>query len=413
MKNDYHDHRIFLYWLAGTMLVAVASVIALVIVVDPYGIYHVIDRSGFNAIKPELSRYQNEIKLTQVIRLRPDVLFLGNSRAEIGFDPERVTMSRLRTSAYNLAIPGTGLATSLNQLEYLRKIGRVPKLIVLGVEFLDFIDPPGKPVDSNVSVTPESAQSVQKIFWRFDSLFSLASLIDAFRTLSMQSNADAATTTSRGFNPLKEYRALTRQEGYYGIFRQKAEENAKSYLKKANGTLSTNDFARLSTILEIAAQSGIEIKLVVYPYHAQVLALFEATGLSPAFKEWKTQVTRELSELRERYPEANVELFDFSGYSSYTCEYIPTKGDRTTNTRWYWEGGHFKKELGDLVLETILPELRSEPGGSSDEVFGFRLNQQNIGENDQRIANERLKCLRDNPSIFRDSVSIVAAARKS
>jgi len=47
-------------------------------------------------------------------------------------------------------------------------------------------------------------------------------------------------------------------------------------------------------------------------------------------------------------------LWDFSGCHSVTIEDVPASGDLRSEMRWYWEAGHFKKELGDLVLDKVL-----------------------------------------------------------
>lgn len=414
MMDKVHAFKRYLRWFGATVLLASVGVVGFVILVDPYGLYgHILEHASFNLVKPGLSRYQNEIKLTHAVALGPDVLIFGNSRAEIGFDPDGFALADKGVSAYNLAISGSGISNARGQLEYLERIGSKPKLIVLGVEFLDFIDASGKRPSLTLAFAPRSAlHPVERRFWRFDSLFSLTSLQDALRTLFIQGQDDPETTTARGFNPLKEYRAKARNEGYYGIFRQRAEENAKAFLKKAKGVLSMTDFIHLDAILVLAAQSDIEVRLVIYPYHAQMLALFEATGLWPTFQQWKQGLTQEISSLRQRYPAARVELFDFSGYSAYACERIPDQGDHKTITKWYWEGGHFKKELGEFVLGRVLSKSETAFTQISGSVFGVRLEQQNELENQRRIADERMRCLRDYPALFNESAALVTLARK-
>lgn len=412
MEEEAGNFRSYLFWIVATSVVAIVGVVGLVIIVDPYGLYGLASpRVGFNAIKPRLTRYQDEIKLTHAIALKPEILILGNSRAEIGFDPEGLALSSRGVSAYNLAIPGIGIAVSRRQLDHLHRKGINPKQLILGLEFLDFIDDLGRPTSVLARVDSIGKHPIDKRFWRFDCLFSLMSLKDALTTLIIQREKEPETMTSRGFNPLLQYQALVRNEGYYALFNQKAKENAKLYLRKASGSRSSTDFAHLRAILELAAQSGIDIKLFVYPYHSQVLSLFESAGLWPIFEDWKKQVTREVSALRHRYPAANVKFFDFSGYSFYNCERIPGKGDRITETRWYWEGGHFKKELGELVLERILSDSGNQFIKRSESRFGRELVQSTELANQRRIADERTTCLTAYPELFEESAELVATMR--
>ena len=86
---------------------------------------------------------------------------------------------------------------------------------------------------------------------------------------------------------------------------------------------------------------------MIYPYHAQLLLLFQETGLWLAFEDWKRLLVRTIDEERAAGRlRGEVTLWDFSGISEPTTETIPMPKDRTTELRWYWEGGHFKAALG-------------------------------------------------------------------
>jgi hypothetical protein len=412
------DFRHFLYWFAIFVLTGIVLVVTFVLIVDPYDQYRLIARPGFNLVKPGLARYQNELKLAKAVGMHPDVLILGHSRAEVGFDPEATVLARQGLSGYNLAIPGAGIANARKQMEYLRQNGIRPKVIILGMEFLDFMQAPSK---NDIFVAPNHSNvafpSANPWFWHFDTLFSLASVSDAVRTLLIQDNQEVETITSRGFNPLKQYRPIARDEGYYSLFQQRAQENAKVYLKKSAGSLALGDFAHLQAILDIAAELGSEVKLIIYPYHAQILVLFEETGLWPAFEDWKKILMKEIAVALRRHPRTNTALFDFSGYGSYNCEKIPARGDRTSTTEWYWEAGHFKGELGAIMLESLL----SSPEGSgkshfhaaaSEDMFGFQLDESTNAANSRRISRERLHCKQNYPELFTNAASLVVEARR-
>ncbi|HEX8873162.1 MAG TPA: hypothetical protein VF780_00940, partial [Nitrosospira sp.] len=341
-----------------------------------------------------------------------------NSRAEVGFDPEASVFVRHRLSAYNLAIPGTGILSVRKQAEYLHQIGIKPKAAIVGVEFLDFLEVHQARTAATSPVHPVDGDrhSVARWFWRFDSLFSLASLKDAIRTLFLQRDDEAETMTSRGFNPLKEYGPIVRSEGYFTLFRQRAQENTRTYLRKAQGLLSRSDFGHLRAILDLAAESGSDTTLIIYPYHAQILAIFEEVGLAHTFEEWKNLLISEVSAARLRHPDANIALYDFSGYGRYNCERIPAKGDRVSATRWYWEAGHFKKQLGDIVLASAFsgstgPRPVAHDVPETPGKFGFRLEESNRTRNIERIRLERSECMQDYPELFAEVAALVADER--
>ena len=403
----------YIRWFTASIVIGITITAALVVIIDPYAQYQIVVRPGFNLIKPGLTRYQQENKLMRAAQLRPDVLILGHSRAEVGFDPDASVFTQRGLTAYNLAIPGTGISTARAEVEHLDRAGIKPKVIILGVEFLDFMEAPQKRSAAAEHARPTvDPQGAMRWFWRFDSLFSIASIIDALHTLLIQFDPEMPIMTYRGFNPLQEYARMAREEGYFPLFQQRAQENTEIYLRKAKGSLSLADLAHLRAILDLAAKNASEVKLIIYPYHAQILALFEETGLMPPLEEWKNSLTREVSVARLHHPGASIALFDFSGYGNYNCERIPAKGHREAVTRWYWEAGHFKKELGDVVLDVVLssPGNPLPMGGAGEDrsnVFGFELNEANGEMNRRRIHLERSQCMRSYPELFMEVAALV------
>ena len=388
---------------SGALLVGV-----FVAIVDPYGLYGIVWRADFNAVKPGLSRYQSQIKQEHAQRLRPQLIILGNSRAEIGFDP-RARALAAHGAGYNLAIPGTGLATSASQFAQLLRAGVQPRTVIMGMEFIDFLNPAAAQEKHPApAAAPAPAPALGRAFWRVDTLFSLASLQDAVHTLRIQHDGEAATMSADGYNPLLEYGAHVRQDGYHKLFAQRAQESAASFQRKSTRSLATGDFLSLRIFLLAMAATQADIRLVIYPYHAQMLAMLEAAGLWPLFDAWKAQLVLEIGAVKAHYPDAHITLVDFSGYGAYNCEPIPAAQDRGAATRWYWEAGHFKKALGDIVLQRLMSDTAMV---ATDGQFGMPLDGASLEANRQRIAQERSVCAAAQPELFRFSRQLFATSR--
>ena len=396
----------FIRWMAASLLAGVLLTVLFVVVVDPYRLFRLVDIAGFNAVKPRPDHYQSEIKLAGARALRPAIVLMGNSRVDVGIDPDSKQLGAASRPAYNLAIPGTGVGTSREQFDHLRAAGAAPATMLLGVEFFDFLrDPDG--ADAPDKPPPTGLASHR---WKVDTVFSLDALLDAVKTLRIQNDANAGTMTARGFNPLFDYLRIAREEGYYAIFLQRARENARSFSLAPHGIVRTRDdssadWRDLDGLLDAAAREKTGIHLIIYPYHAQLMAMLEQTGLWPVFEQWKLRLLREVARLNAAHPEARVVLWDFSGYGALQCEAIPAKGDIAHGTRWYWESGHFKAALGERMLERIFGAAGAQ---SQPAAFGFRLNAANWNENRERIARERQACLAAEPAMFRDAAAMVA-----
>jgi hypothetical protein len=405
MPNADRSFAAYLRTLAMTVAVGVVAALALVVVIDPYRLYRVVELPGVNREKPHPGSYQDEIKVAQARAAGVNALIMGNSRAESGLDPASDEWKRRGLDAYNLAIAGAGITTARTQLDYLIEQGRTPRLAVLGIEFFDFLADPkaGEPG------SPRRRHPVEAWQWRFETLFSLASIGDALATLAMQRDATAETMTERGFNPLAQYVPMSRREGYYAFFRQRAEESARSIVRKSAASGRSPALDAFRALLEATARNRIETHVVIYPYHAQLLAMLERSGLSDAFAQWKAQLAAEIDAVRATVPEFRVLLWDFSGYEGPRCEPIPQANDRTTDTQWYWEGGHFKRALGERVLSRV---LRAERRDAADG-FGVMLATDNLAANQARIAAERATCRARNPGVFSEAAEIIDAARGS
>lgn len=391
-----HTHA-FLHTVLATLAVGSVACAAFVYVVDPYGLYGAVNRAGVNAVKPSLTRYQEEIKVTNALRSGAANFIFGNSRAEIGFDPETLG------NAYNLAIAGSVMDSVIRQIAYLRARGVKPASAIVGMEFLNYAEAP-RPTRALVPSAPPD-HPVQRVFWRFDTLYSFTSLKDSVQTLRIQQDAYAESMSPRGFNPLREYLAYARVDGYHLIFQRRAEENAANYLRKAHTAFDAAR-ARRDTrrILDLLAAPGADIKLVIYPYHAQLLLLFEETGLWPWFEAWKAILAEEADAARARHPGAHIVLADFSGFGARQCEAVPARGSSAT-TQWYWEGGHFKKALGDAVLRALST-------GAGYPGLGMVLDTATLAANRARIAQERAACLAARPGLRQEVRAMVDRQRR-
>ncbi|MBT6050167.1 MAG: hypothetical protein HOG49_25505, partial [Candidatus Scalindua sp.] len=122
--------------------------------------------------------------------------------------------------------------------------------------------------------------------------------------------------------------------------------------------------------------------------HARQSETIVARGIWNDFEKWK----RKLVELNEQVAlEQNRELFpiwDFSGYNSYTTESVTENGDKESTMQWYWESSHYKKELGDLVLDRIFNY--KHPDRVVNDDFGVLLNSDTIEPHLRQIRNDQL-----------------------
>ncbi len=393
----------YLKVMASVMIAGLVLAMIVNAVIDPYGVVMMVRVSGVNTLKPYASTRVRMFKAYGVMRSHADAIALGNSRVEIGVDPSSIYWPASSRKVYNLGIPGSGLYTAYRYLQHALAVQR-PRIVVLGLDFMDFNLGSGasRPdvyawekrllVDANGQ--KKAGRFNTQVVDLFSSLASLDALSASVRTVWKQSDRLAATLQSDGFNPLREYARYVREQGHYYLFRQRDFENMKFYLT-GSWSIHTQSLepsramTSLKAILKLCRDRNISLYLYIHPVHAHLNETIRIAGLWPMFEQWKREVVMLVESENRAHPnEPNARLWDFSGYNPVTTEPVPNRNNRDP-MQWYWEAGHYKSSVGDLVLRRILsgtlpPQLRGTE-------FGAPLSSDNLEQHLNRIrVNGRL-----------------------
>ena len=367
--------------------------IALTVLVDPYRTYGTPTLSGWTELKPRIYQQSGIAKTSQLERVAPKTLLLGNSRVEIGFDPDSKVWPAAYKPVFNGAVAGTGLPTSLAMLRDSIAV-RPPQTVFLGVDFQDFLTrqdtistspPGGAPDERRLLVARQGDRNRGRVWqvWRdrFATTLTFDALSDSVLTLIDQDPMTTVTMTRSGFNPLQEYSLYAQRVGYYGLFRAKNNDYQQQYSKYRMPDFSKPDrlanFHDLAAIVSLAREHHIKLVLFTHAYHAEYLEMLHRRGLWPSFEQWKHS-------LAEFASGANVPLYDFAEYDAFTTEQVPRPNDTAHVMRWYWEPGHYKSALGDEVLKAMIYRTGS---------FGRTLKPENEAEAMQEVRSQRASYL--------------------
>lgn len=387
-----------------------SAVTAFNLVIDPYRIYGLFDWPGVNRVKPYAYNEERLGKALMAQWAKPKALIVGNSRMEVGLDPEHPAWPA--KPVLNLGVPNSTLAENRGLLQHAANAHK-PDLVVFGVDFVDFLIAPGEERSSPkvqhdttqaaeypLSVYADGSANPDYQWAQWRAQLTKAISLDAFwhsvGTLYYQHSPYAKDLTVSGFNPMRDYLKIVADEGYGATFRQRDIEAAKIYRKKLkrifqDGRRGSAVFDALQDVIRYCGERDIRLILVIYPYHAHLLETFAAAGVLPLFEEWK----REVLAITREYPENEVVLWDFSGYNEFTTETVPSTGDRSKRVRWYWEAGHFKKELGDLMLARLF-DHSPEDGRPLLQKFGVILTPENVEAQLAELKQQRQKYIVEN-----------------
>jgi len=394
--------RRYLRWFFASFVLVLVCAAAVSLLVDPYRLVGSPLGLPEAASRPRAVQQLPLVKRRGIARTAPRTLILGNSRAEIGFDPGATAWPSDWQVVYNAAIPGSWLKTDFATLRTALDSARVIH-VVIGLDFLDFLTEDDEPLedgdDAAYSGALTSAPALRTIF-------SLDSVADSVVTVLATRDPFAADTTSRGFNPLREYVPMVRREGHASLFTQRDTENARRYARLPKslyrrGGETSAPWRYLQRVQDLAATHGIAVHFITYPYHAHTLELFRAAGLWPLFEEWKRVLVARLATGEEP---RGCALWDFSGYHGYATEPVPVAGD-TRDMQWYWEGGHFKPALGQRMLERVV-------GAAADDTsFGTCLSRANVEATIGAIRDSRSAYVAADPGTVASMAGLFEATR--
>jgi hypothetical protein len=392
-----------------TAAVLLATIVTVNVVVDPFGMYRILERSGFNAHKPAIQHRVRLAKAYEIRQIKPRGIILGTSRTHLGLRPSHDGWDPTARPVYNLAFDG---ATTKEMYQYLVHSQAVRPLrqVVLG---LDTYHATLAPATVRPDFDPQLLDPV--------AILGLPSLLRAdLKILSSLDTLSASvkTVASQG-DGQPEWFARDGQRLGEVFFRRPGERfqqiGPRAYFEeidrlevgfKHEGGVSTRSAAGPQTasetslhyirqIVAFCRREGVDLRIFIAPEHAHQLEITAAIGAWGTIENAKRNLVQLLSEDAAQHPDAPpIALWDFSGYSSVTTEALPAPGSRA-EMRFYWDSSHFKDIVGDLVLDRVFGASDSRRTVPPD--FGVRLNADTIDAALAHLRADQLAYRRTNP----------------
>jgi hypothetical protein len=325
--------------------------------IDPYGMYWSPLVEGLNVKKPEAGNRSRTSKPYVLSKLKPTVLIVGNSRVEMGLNPEHLLFDK---PTYNIGIPGLGMSSqidfALNEIESNANLEH----IILSLDYLDFLHTQNElamPVKELITryknkVTPNNSIDVADIG---KMLFSLETTKNSFLTIVKQS-AQSSSITQKGFNTAKSFISIVKNEGKVPLFSQKLMELNTRLTSKIMRHHDDNwedlgpKFVLLKQLIRVAQQSGIKLTLFINPYHISYLQLLKDLNYWSDFLLWKVHLNQLL---RSQELNGSVSAYDFSGINNITSEKVQLDKPNQ-RMQWFWEPAHYTSEAGNIMLPILL-----------------------------------------------------------
>ncbi len=338
------------------------------IAIDPYGVIDSPVLAGVNQLKPEQFNHVRLFKATDTIRVKPKTVILGSSRSDIGIDPQHPAFAN--EPAYNLALVGPNMYEVSRYFEHALANQPNLKTVVLGIDFFMF--------NKNWKNSPDFKESrLEKTSFKAQDLLNIS-----FSTSALQ----ASKQTIRSSLESEAY-YLYRPDGLRYVYGDEPDEPLERKFEKMLGgflagekSYQRHQFSQMHLdsfreIVEICQEKNIELKVFISPPHATQLEAIRVSGAWSEFEDWKRTIV------------AVTPVWDFSGYNSMTTEPI------NEEMRNYWDSSHYRKEVGDLILNRLFDKEEA----IVPEDFGTLVTPDNIESHLKDVRAEREAWAQQNP----------------
>lgn len=342
-------------------------------IIDPYNIFQTFSIAGVNTSKAGAGDRVAFSKTYMSEKVNAKTIILGTSKFDIGLDPESRYIPEKNKPAFNYGVPGSDVYDQYRYLQHASSNYK-PNLVIIGLDFEEFLSNVDKPdiyppssrnferrLKFNYDGTWNDSRAAQILQDYSAALLSNAAIDDSVRTI-----ADGSTVwlTKQGLSSGRlRFGSEVKNKGYFSVFRDTIR---KEMTKKSFGVVSKTSFGfmALDDIIKFCARRGIDLIIVIPPYHAYQYELWKMLNLWDKFEQWKILLAEKINESKSR-SEITISLWDYAFYNETTTEDVPLAPNQSS-MKWYWEPIHFKRSNGDLILMEVFSQIKNGMGKKLD-----------------------------------------------
>ena len=413
--NDFNTRDFSAYLRRLALLFGAVALLVLTfnVVVDPYGVFGLVKIEGFNAKKAMFKGSRHRLGKALVLQsTKPDVIFFGSSSTHVGLDSRHPRWKRGESGSYNAGLNGANMYEVYRYLQHALEVTPVDT-VVIGLELSMFRAGDAPAVAGMESWLARSADGRYQPPWLYaipPAFLSYDSIYASIQTVRKQSEINYGFLPSGQPELAPLIRRIEASKGHRNAFRNVERWEQESVPPMDPDLSQERNLGYLERVLALCHEHAVALHLFFSPRHVWALESLTLTGQWPMFENWKRGVSAANEQIAARAGAAPYPLWDFATYNPYTAEPIPPIDDAQSAMKWHWEWGHYKKELGDIVLDTLAGPCREE---IRPEQLGICLSGANIEAHleSQREARERYH--RRSPQVRSEIGEIIAEIRAS
>lgn len=310
-------------------------------------------------------------KTYAVAKYKPDIIYLGNSRTEVGLPTDMSIFSGKKV--FNSAISGATIGDAIALAKHVGSVSR-PETVVWGIDYASFSLAVGSTdLDRDlISDTPDyyflhrAVMDIKRALTYGMTRDSIKVLFGSFGSVCRSSLALNGKRDDMCIDDI-----ITTRGGTEKVIEPRIREFSE-------GALPTKEtFREFQNSVKELCNNRTNIRLYINPTHALMLDALYWGGKWDSMEAWQRSLVEIVDAARQRG--CDIRLFDFSGFNSITTEAIPQASNRKKMEN-YWETSHYRSNVGTMVLERMFnPSKNSVP-----EDFGVELYSEMLPEHFKR-----------------------------
>lgn len=383
--------------------------------IDPYGIFH---PDEYNPKKPIwMSKQLRLAKAYKLKQLKPKGIVMGTSSSQLGIDPNHPGWDKNIATRYNLGLPGANPYEILRYFQHSQAVNP-PTQILIGLDFVVFnlFFPLSDDFNESHMVVPQEGNSKDHLYNNFSvTLLSLSAFKASQKKLFYRGKG---THYSNGRIIPEEKFGESRNN------RLALMNSATNFVPKLlmppprhqfclyDEMGSNYNFLYLRKILKIAKENGADVRLFIQPTHVYLLEVLRILGMTEDYKNWRKELINLVEDVNSKYSESEAfPLWDFGGYNSITMTEVPPAKESHRSILWYWDIGHYNKNLGDLIQDRIFGFKQIKRIVPED--FGTQINSKNIDQHHSTQETKQKKYTQTYPKDIKELTKRVNAIKKN
>lgn len=366
------EWRRYVLVFCSTSLLATGAVATLNYQVDPY-LIHQWDSPQLQRLLPGREKLSPWGKTYALARFRPQVLYAGNSRTELGLPAQTAVFGDRRV--FNAALSGASLGDAAAMVRHASAVTKL-ETVVWGIDAPSFSMEVGNTDFDRELVAVDGFYLLRRGLINLKRALSVDMTLDSISVL--RGTFGRVCLSSLALFGQRDGRCVRDRIDSLGGSGAAMLPRVRDFSRGSGPTADAMQELSLSTA-ELC-RGGTVLRLYINPTHAMTSDVLYWAGKWQAMEAWQGQ----LAALAEQHRQhgCDVRVFDFSGFNQVTTE-TPPQLSGCQDMLNYWEASHYREQVGRMILDHMF--------GRGEAAFGVELTPASLPQHqaEQRAARDR------------------------